>query len=322
VHSILSRLLLLLFFITSWQSLSAQYSNIGTTFKTIKQKSYFRIYYDNDYFTATDYYYTQGLVLNYVHPGLRKNPVNKILPKMGAGYNVYGISMFLFGYTPTNISSDSILYGDRPYAAGNTIKVYRTTTDSVKQTKFTSAISLGVIGPIGLGNEIQSGIHRLIKDRLPMGWKYQVHNDIILNYQLNYEMQLTSRPGRFLLNGVSEIRLGTLNDKLGTGINLMVGNLDDPYKQERSKKLSYYLYVQSNLFFIGYDASLQGGLFNRNSPYTIADGDIKRIVFQADAGISVNFKGLYLSYYQSYLTAEFDTGKYHRWGGVSIGFSL
>jgi hypothetical protein len=67
---------------------------------------------------------------------------------------------------------------------------------------------------------------------------------------------------------------------------------------------------------------MQGGLFNRKSPYTIAAADISRVSFQADAGIIVNFRRLYLSYTQSYLTKEFSTGHYHRWGGISVGIAL
>ncbi len=64
---------------------------------------------------------------------------------------------------------------------------------------------------------------------------------------------------------------------------------------------------------------MQGGLFNRKSPYTIVAADITRLTYQADAGIIVNYKKLLLSYSQSFLTKEFSTGDYHRWGGISVG---
>ena len=59
---------------------AAQIIDPTVTFKTIHHKSYLRFYYDNDFFTKTDYYYTQGITVEYVHPSLRKNPVTKILP--------------------------------------------------------------------------------------------------------------------------------------------------------------------------------------------------------------------------------------------------
>lgn len=46
------------------------------SFREIKSNHYFRYHYDNDYFTATDYYYTQGDNFELVSPKLIQNPVN------------------------------------------------------------------------------------------------------------------------------------------------------------------------------------------------------------------------------------------------------
>ena len=125
----------------------------------------------------------------------------------------------------------------------------------------------------------------------------------------------------FLANGLAEIQAGTLNDRVSGGFIFMAGNFNNPFKNNlsKSKKVEYYFYGQAKTNFIGYSATMQGGIFNRSSPYSIAAKDISRINFQADAGIIVNFKKLYLSYTQSFLTKEFRTGLYHRWGGVSAG---
>ncbi len=139
---------------------------------------------------------------------------------------------------------------------------------------------------------------------------------------MKYEKALIYHEGHFLLNGVGEIRVGTLNNKLGAGINFMAGNFNDPFRGMRSKAIQYYFYGQLRGNIIAYDASLQGGLLNRKSPYTISAGDISRRTLQADAGIIVNLRKLYLSYTQSFLTREFRSGKNHRWGGISVGFSL
>ena len=57
---------------------------------------------------------------------------------------------------------------------------------------------------------------------------------------------------------------------------------------------------------------MQGGLFNRSSPYTIAADAINRFSFQADYGLVINYKKIYLEYCQSILTKEFNTGHFHR----------
>lgn len=183
----------------------------------------------------------------------------------------------------------------------------------------TSAISLGVMGPAALGEEIQTNIHRWTGNKLPKGWQHQIKNDLILNYRLQVEDKwLSSR--NFILNGMADLRAGTLHNRIGTGINFMTGHFNDPYQSIQKNKTSYYLFGKSQVNLVGYDATMQGGIFNRNSPYTISPADISRITFQATAGIALNFRKIHFSYSQSFLTREFKGGRTHRWGGVSAGF--
>jgi hypothetical protein len=195
--------------------------------------------------------------------------------------------------------------------------------DEENQQQIATAFTVGVMGPAALGYEIQYNIHHWLKNPLPHGWEYQTRNDIIINYQLNYEKQLLAAGNYFLLNTAAELRLGTLDTRLGAGFNLMAGRFNKRFSKATAKKrkAEYYFYTQSRAQLVGYDASMQGGLFNRNSPYVIPAADISRFTFQADAGVIVNFRKLFLSYTQSILTKEFRTGKYHRWGGISVGFA-
>lgn len=82
------------------------------------------------------------------------------------------------------------------------------------------------------------------------------------------------------------------------------------------------MFGESIINGIGYDATMQGGIFNKQSPYTIDAKDIKRITFQQNFGCVLNFKKLYLEYFQSLLSPEFRNGKMHRWGGLKIGLGL
>ena len=303
---------------------NAQLIDNSSTFRNISRNSYFRFHYDNDYFTKTDEFYTQGITFDFVHPTIKRFPLSKLLWKPFTTAPQYGISFNLFGYTPTSILSDSILYGDRPFDANISLKTFLIQVDEVKHQQISSAFSVGVMGSAALGYEIQYNIHKWLKNPLPHGWEYQVKNDVIINYQLNYEKQIIAAGNNFLLNAVAEARLGTLNTLVGGGFNLMAGRFNKRFTQvnDKKRKAEYYFYTQSRVNIIGYDATMQGGLFNRKSPYTISAGDVNRLTYQADAGIIVNFRKLYLSYTQSFLTKEFRTGKYHRWGGVSVGFAL
>ena len=323
VKSIIKTLSIVLFICCSL-IVKAQLTDNTSTFRKINHNSYFRFHYDNDYFTKTDEYYTQGITFEYVNPSLKNFLPAKLLWKPFKTTPQFGVTFNLFGYTPTSIASDNILYGDRPFNANITLKTFLIQVDEINHQQISTAFSIGVMGPAGLGNEIQTNIHRWLKNPLPHGWQYQIQNDIIINYQLNYEKQLLAAGNYFLLNGTAEARAGTLNNKLSGGFNFMAGRFNKRYipVTYRGRKAEYYFYSQSRINFIGYDASMQGGIFNRKSPYVISGSDICRVTFQADAGIIINFKKLYLSYTQSILTKEFRTGKYHRWGGVSVGFAL
>ncbi|MGF2413779.1 MAG: lipid A deacylase LpxR family protein [Ferruginibacter sp.] len=318
-----SKIVLTILLICCACTTNAQLINNSSTFRNINRNSYFRFHYDNDYFTKTDEYYTQGITFEYVHPSIKKIPLAKLLLKPFTTTPQYGLTFNLFGYTPTSIASDSILYGDRPFNANISFKTFLIQVDEVRKQQVSTALSIGVMGKAALGYDIQYNIHRWLKNPLPHGWQHQIKNDIILNYQINYEKQLFAAGNHFLLNTTAEARAGTLNDKLSGGFNFMAGRFNKRFMPVIKKaKAEYYLYGQSRVHFIGYDATMQGGLFNRKSPYTIAANDITRVTFQADAGVIVNFKKLYLSYTQSLLTKEFRTGKYHRWGGISVGVSL
>ncbi len=305
-------------------STKAQRIDNSSSFRNLDHNRYFRFHYDNDYFTKTDEYYSQGITFEYVDPAIKKFLLAKLLWKPYKTNPQFGIAFNLFGYTPTTIASDSILYGDRPFNANISFKTFLIQVDTIHQQRVSTAFSIGVMGPSALGNEIQTNIHRWLDNPLPHGWQHQVQNDIIINYQLNYEKQLISASNNFLLNTTAESRFCTLNNKLSGGFNFMAGRFNKRFSTitNNKKKIEYYFYGQSRLNIIGYDASMQGGLFNRKSPYTISGNAISRVTFQTDAGLILNLKKLYLSYTQSILTKEFRTGKYHRWGGVSFGFVL
>ena len=102
----------------------AQLIDNSSTFRNIGRNSYFRFHYENDYFTKTDEYYSQGIALEFAHPAIKRFPLSKLLWKPFKTVTQYGISFNILGYTPTTILSDSILYGDRPYNGGLSLKTF------------------------------------------------------------------------------------------------------------------------------------------------------------------------------------------------------
>jgi len=301
----------------------AQRIDNTASFREINSDHYFRYYFDNDFFANTDYYYTIGHNFELVSPKLIKNPINYLFIKLKNNEQKYGLTLEQAGFTPKDIVSNEILYDDRPYAAAVMLESFLVSTDTIHKTTFSSTLSFGIIGPFTSGKEIQSKIHKWIGKNKPLGWQYQIQNDLILNYEISHEKQLYRLNNLFALNSNAKLRLGTMNTNISGGLTTTFGKINSPFVSQKNKtNFHIYGYWQGLISVVGYDASLQAGLFNQNNPYVIADQNMERFIFQKNFGIVFHYKTLYLEYYRSWLSKEFETGLKHSWGGFRIGFTL
>ena len=291
------------------------------SFRTIESDSYFRFNYDNDYFAATDENYTQGYNLELVLPSLSKNPINALFLKTENTSTVYGLAIEHIGFTPNNYASDEIQFGDRPFAAAIMLKSFKISTDTNKKSRITSSLSLGLMGPGAFDEEMQVGIHKVTGNKIPMGWQHQIRNDVVVNYDIDYEKQLLEYGDLMTLQAQFNVQFGTLFSNVSTGLNGTIGLINSAYSESDSpKKFQVYVYSQAFATVVGYDATLQGGLFSKESPYTIASGDVERLKAQFNYGLIVKTKTLYFEYSRSAITKEFETGQSAKWGGIRIGF--
>ena len=297
----------------------------AASFRMIDSDAFVRLHYENDFFSATDYYYSQGINLEIVHPVFKKFFLNKILVS-AKGHKQEGIAFEHNGFTPTSTDYAEILYGDRPYAGTLTGRVLKYSSNDSLRKRVTSSLTLGVIGPAAGGQAMQSTIHQWINDSQPLGWPNQIQNDVVINYEASLEKNLLLESGTVVINGFGKIRAGTLSTKLSSGLVLMFGRLNPRIAtcftggaQAPGRKLTFHFYLQPMVNLVGYDATLQGGVFNKSSPYTISSNDVTRFTFQSNAGVVVSLASLYLEYFQTYLTREFETGMSHQWGGVRVG---
>ncbi len=294
------------------------------SYNNINSDRYLRINHENDSYSGTDKYYTQGVNIEITSPALNKYWISRLLVTPGYDYVRYGIGGEHEGYTPRYIDRSEILPNDRPFAACWFVKTFQVSIDTIDKQRFSTTLSAGVIGPAALGNELQTIIHRALGNTIPNGWHNQIRNDAILNYQVNYERQLVSAGKYFMIDAGGMVRVGTLSDKATVGMTLMAGYFESPYSATvlKGKDLRVYAYERPEVSFVGYDATLQGGMLNRQSPYVISPGDIQRITFMNRMGVVLNYRRLTLEYFQVYLTPEFSGGTYHTWGGVQLGVGL
>lgn len=309
------------------RSSEAQLIENITSFRTIDADRYIRVHYENDFFTNQDLYYSQGIAMEFVHPLFGHLPFHKILIS-GKSQVQLGIAAEHNGFTPTSTQSDSILYGDRPYAATLTMRLFSISRHDSLSSRITSVFSFGVIGPAAGGKAMQSTIHQWINDSQPLGWQHQIQNDVVLNYSIGIEKSLFNLPSSLLVTGYTNAYLGTLNTKLSSGFVLMAGKLNARMASTLHRGsgssltqngITFHGYCQPQINLIAYDATLQGGVFNKSSPYTIAASDMERITLQANLGLVMRAGPVYFEYFYTFLTREFNGGLTHAWGGVRVG---
>lgn len=299
----------------------AQMINNTTTYRSIMQPSYVRHHYDNDFFTATDKYYTQGINMEVVTPVFSRLPTRFVLLHPVNSRVQYGLALQHNAYTPTSITDTRIRYGDRPYAAALMLQPYTISTNEARRQRITTMLSLGVTGQIAGGQWMQETIHRNLENVMPEGWKYQIANDAVVNYRLFYEKSLLRIDNFLEVNGTANVDAGTLHTRAGVGANVILGYFESAYSSTSNRRFAAYVYAHGQVNAIGYDATLQGGLFSRNV-YSLDASSIRRYTAETRIGVVLKYGGIYLEYFQGQLTREFAIGGKHSWGGVLLDFGF
>ena len=298
--------------------LTAQAISTAGVERDTGQPHSWRLAYDNDFFTATDRYYTQGIVLELFDPRLARLSAILLRGPRGSSLRT-GIAYQDDGYTPSDLKAPGILRGDHPYVGTKQLRILGIAIDTLRRQRITSSLTLGIIGQGAGGAAIQTWIHRQTGNTTPRGWVHQIRNDAIVNYEAGIEREVL-RAGRSLLLTTSGVaRLGTYNTALTAGTTLMLGRVGTPFSARPASRREAYLYVKPQLNVVGYDATLQGGMFNRSSPYTIATGDVARLVYRQQVGIVYRSGSKFIEYYRTDATREFRGAIAHRSGGFLVG---
>lgn len=309
--------------------------NIGVyPFTIISREQFLRINFDNDILDNTDHFYTNGIRIEYVGHQVSQIPLKYLmLPYWGTGTNYYGIGIVQNMYTPSTTKSLVNMSGDRPYAAYLCLTYFKISNDPVKKTRFSSELDLGVIGPSSGGDFVQTTFHSAVPtNNEPVGWEYQIQDDLVVNYNVMIEKGIVSmRTFDLNLNGAGS--LGTLYSNLSGGLSLRAG-LINPYfsrlwvtpasvnKAAGLRNVEIYFFMKMNGSVVGYDATLQGGVFNHSSAYTISSGDISRFMFNGSAGMTISVGGFRIDAEQFIISPEFQNGWWHKWVHFGLTFCL
>lgn len=301
---------------------------------TLSPERYFHLQLDNDIFNYTDRFYTNGIQFCLIAPGLRQNPLSAVLiPYWDRGINYYGLTLVQNMYTPSTTKIGGILVGDRPYAAYLYVGSSKITNDARNRVRLTSELQVGILGPSSLGEYVQRTFHNAVpSNNEPLGWEFQIQNDLLLNYMVRIEKGIVVIPGLDLLIYGSG-SLGTVYTNLCGGTFIRTGWFNSYFmnlffskrslnRLRNARNFQFYLFADFSGKAVGYDATLQGGVFNRSSPYTISSDHLNRLMFIGSAGIIVSYGGFQLKGEQFLQSPEFLNGWWHKWLSIGLTFSF
>ncbi len=99
---------ILLFFVFHAFYLDLQSQIKDTLLLPQKLENCIRLQYDNDFFSATDRYYTQGIHLTIIHPVIKYSPISYALIRLkNQSLNYYGLEIAQDCFTPKSIRYDT-----------------------------------------------------------------------------------------------------------------------------------------------------------------------------------------------------------------------
>ena len=165
---------------------------------------------------------------------------------------------------------------DRPYAGwlyGGLY--YRIENSDGSETAF--GLDLGCLGPCALGRQTQEALHHVLSQPQPHGWSTQLSTELGAVAHLggrgpfwHFGRSVDLRPG-------VAARIGNIFTDLGADLTLRVGEL-----QPLPDASTVYGFLRAGARAVAYDATLQGGMFRRESERTV---DPKRLTGEAEAGL-------------------------------------
>lgn len=204
------------------------------------QGSFFAI--ENDYLgrtkVHTDRWYTNGLL--YARSYQRDKPPALLAAALELGRRQFGLLADTEGptttlfigqniYTPSDIERSDPQIFDRPWGgwlfAGTGLSLF----DGPRHRSV--EIKLGVVGPASMAEQVQRGIHKLIDDDDPAGWRNQlrprlgVQASYMLTHRWN-DADLALLPRWAGVHGHVRGTLGTVKTLGAVGLTLVAGERD------------------------------------------------------------------------------------------------
>lgn len=309
MKSLLSSLLLIILFNTA----KAQNFRNEFGFKT-----------DNDAYLATlnDRYYTNGLFI-YFRRAISSDKLTEQVEK-----KTFEISAGQKMYTPYWGMVAKKEDQDRPFAgylyAGAAYSIFYK-----KESVLKTSMEIGTVGPNSLAQDAQRFLHKTVGFYTPAGWEYQIKNEVAVNLSGNYSKLIHRSSDNIIdFSGQGYANLGTTFSGLGASILFRAGKLNQLFnsayhnavigdaKTKNLNNIEFFFYAKPQLNIVAYDATIQGSLFNNDSPVTFG---VKPLVFEQQFGVNYSTKRFTADFNVIFKTKEVKSiAKAQNYGSLSL----
>jgi len=285
---------------------------------------------ENRWCANEDAWYSQGFLYESRHK--KNNPnshPNFKIPLLNFQTNNFSVGQKIF--TPDFIESFSILENDRPFAGWLFISFFKEKISDLGSNKASfirKEIIFGILGPYAFGDIAQNGWHAVFTE-LPIlvrGWKNQIGTEpgFIASYEKKGVLW-QHRQSFADLNWATKVRLGNIFTDGSVGGSLRMGKLHPAFSSFNFEN-AYYFKLGFDLKAVVYDATFQGGLYDRffynsqNSPHTFNYNDLMPFVGTMEFGGVIGFcKGKTLGFSVIVRSKEFRKQSFeHSFGRITF----
>ncbi|HTB52907.1 MAG TPA: lipid A deacylase LpxR family protein [Ferruginibacter sp.] len=268
-----------------------------------------------------DKYYTNGIFLFYRYLAhTNKKNINKKIVEFKVGQQIYN---------PYHGDVYVKSMQDRPFAGylfaqAGINKFYQ--NESVLKLSG----QLGILGPGSGAEEVQESYHQWLNFYTPAGWQYQIQNSPGVQLDLFYSKKICpSATGEQIdLNGFTDVQAGTIHTSATVGflsrfsvIDLLPIFNSNVYGasvgKNSAKETEAYFYISPRVNYTLYDATIQGSMFDNNSPVVFG---VVPFRFNVETGVRFRFNKVNLSYSVIFNSKEVDdpATKRDQYGSISL----
>lgn len=296
---------------------------------------------ENDFYgSGTDENYTNGIRISYLDVGSTPPKVAHFFDSYVPFFRInettsvsYSIGQNL--YTPEVITTPIPDPEDRPYAAFLYGSMGLTTIEKNHIDEL--EVTLGIIGPWALGEEVQDNYHALINADDPRGWDEQLDNElgVILSWQRSWPDAYATDFSDFhmQIKPHTSLSIGNVYTYAAAGATLQF----TPKKYRwQTQPLRVRPAIPGNGYYNVPEGKFAWSLFSGIESRAIArniflDGnsfedspsvDKKPVVVDINAGVSLTYGRTQISYTLNWRSNEFDGDRSDEavFGAVSVGY--